>query len=189
MKNANLFDRVLIKISNYGLLFILIMVFHSAYTHDAHEKRFYNSYTISIPDRKPIPIKEDDIKWLALNIYFEARGDGEASRKGVIDVTLNRLYDYRYPNNIESVVTSYKQFSWYWDGLSDTPTDKKAWVKALKLSKTELEKYRDGTYIDSTHGSTHYHKYTIKPKWTKWTKWNKVKYVTTIASHLYYKWI
>ena len=75
---------------------------------------------------------------LAENVYFEARGQGQAGWVAVAQVTLNRVQDTRFPNTICEVVKqglTYEsghpiknkcQFSWYCDGKSDK-------VKILKV--------------------------------------------------------
>ena len=78
---------------------------------------------------------------LALNIYHESRNEPLAGKIAVADVTLNRMYDTRYPNTICGVVRQSKlskwhlergrevplrhkcQFSWFCDGRDDEPRD------------------------------------------------------------------
>ena len=73
---------------------------------------------------------------LALNVYFEARGDDVLSQVATSQVVINRVKDTRYPNQVCDVVFQSEkhengfpkknrcQFSWYCDGKSDQPTDK-----------------------------------------------------------------
>ena len=86
----------------------------------------------------------EELRCLALNIYYEARGSNLADKAGVADVVLNRVKDTRYPNTICEVVHQGKQkpswkdpnvmvmvrhmcqFSWYCDGKADTPQDEDA---------------------------------------------------------------
>jgi spore germination cell wall hydrolase CwlJ-like protein len=71
------------------------------------------------------------------------------------------------------------QFSWYCDGKSDKPTNKKAWFQAKEIASIVL----DGGVFDFTEGATHYHAYYVYPSWRK----TKTK-VARIDSHIFYRW-
>ena len=82
-------------------------------------------------------------KCLAMNMYHEARNQGTAGVLAVSAVVFNRVNDSRFPNTVCGVVeqgptrASWKdpkvrfpikhrcQFSWYCDGKSDKPHNKK----------------------------------------------------------------
>ena len=128
---------------------------------------------------------------LALNVYFEARSENLASQLAVSLVVMNRVEDHRFPNTVCGVVKqglTYKndkvvlgkcQFSWYCDGKSDKPTNKKAWFQAKEIASIVL----DGGVFDFTEGATHYHAYYVYPSWRK----TKTK-VARIDSHIFYRW-
>ena len=80
--------------------------------------------------------ENEDRYCLAQNIYFEAGNQPFAGKLAVAHVTLNRVFDLQFPNDICGVVyesrSYYKswtgemipsrgmcQFSWYCDGKSD----------------------------------------------------------------------
>ena len=87
------------------------------------------------------------ITCLAQAIYFEARDHPTVGQMAVAQVVLNRTHDSRWPNTICGVVKegptySWKenypvkhrcQFSFYCDGLSDVPKDKRSWNKAISI--------------------------------------------------------
>ena len=87
----------------------------------------------------------DDKKCLTENIYFEARGQGQAGWLAVAQVTQNRVDDRRFPNTICEVVKqglTYAsgdpirnkcQFSWYCDGKSDKPKNTKVFNEISEL--------------------------------------------------------
>ena len=129
---------------------------------------------------------------LALNVYFEARSENMASQMAVSLVVMNRVEDHRFPNTVCEVVKqsiTYKnsgqpvinkcQFSWYCDGKPDRPINKQAWFKAKQVASIVL----DGSMIDFTQGSTHYHAHYVYPSWRK----TKTK-VARIDSHIFYRW-
>ena len=142
----------------------------------------------NIPDRSA--------ECLALNMYHEARGQGIAGELAVTAVVLNRVNDKRYPNTICEVVeqgptrASWQnpqvrypiknrcQFSWFCDGKSDKPRDKKSWKWSQQIARLVVS----GLLEDVTGGATHYHAHYVSPKW-RTTKTFTVK----IGSHLYYK--
>jgi len=150
--------------------------------------------------------KSASVKCLAMNMYHEARGQGSAGLLGVSSVVMNRVKDKRFPNTICEVVhqgptrESWKtrqtpdpndakfypirhrcQFSWWCDGKSDEPKDKKTYQRLLTIAQSIV--YNEINFIDITDGATHYHADYVKPAWAK------VKTRTTrIGNHIFYRW-
>jgi|TARA_R100001460_G_scaffold274_4_gene1307 spore germination cell wall hydrolase CwlJ-like protein len=130
---------------------------------------------------------------LALNIYHEARNQPTIGQVAVGQVVMNRVRDERFPDTVCEVVKQGQtyswqpdlpirnkcQFSWWCDGKSDRPQDKKAWEHALLLAS--------GVYLDKLHdfveGSTHYHAIYVLPDWHE-----SKQYVVRINDHVFYKW-
>ena len=149
---------------------------------------------------------ESPIDCLTKNIYFEAKNQSIAGQIAVALVVLNRVKDKRFPNTICEVVhqgptrESWKtrqtsdpndakfypiknrcQFSWYCDGKSDEPRDKKTYERLLTIATSIV--YNKINFIDITDGATHYHADYVKPAWAK------VKTRTTrIGNHIFYRW-
>lgn len=148
--------------------------------------------SITAPDlQSSIPISGEDapswllrttdldgpLKCLALNIYWEARNQSVAGQLAVAQVTLNRFYDRRHPNDVCEVVYDHKQFSWYWDGKPDAPKDKRAWERAIMIASAAM----DGSGHTELQGVTHYHAVYSKPYWKDYmTK------VSVIGDHVFY---
>ena len=134
--------------------------------------------------------KSASIKCLAMNMYHEARGQGSAGLLGVSSVVMNRVRDKRFPNTICEVVyqgptrESWKtrqtpdpndakfypirhrcQFSWYCDGKSDEPKDKKTDQRLLTIATSIV--YNKINFIDITDGATHSQADYVKPAWAK----------------------
>lgn len=141
-----------------------------------------------------------EIQCLALNIYHEARNESLSGKVAVILVTLNRVADKRFPNTICGVVRQGKhflnlkdnkfypkkdrcQFSWYCDGLSDKPNNKKAWVYSIALTRYFLT--RSMMIIDFTEGATHYHADYVNPRWSRQKDFIKTVQIDT---HKFYRW-
>ena len=126
---------------------------------------------------------------MALNIYHEARNESTAGQLAVGQVVMNRVYDDRFPDTVCGVVKqgvhwesiparNRCQFSWYCDGLSDKPRNKKAFVKSQENAQIVLNGWF-GTFMD---GATHYHADYVMPSWSK-THTRIVK----IDSHIFYR--
>lgn len=106
----------------------------------------------------------------------------------VADVTLNRVKSKKYPNTVCKVVTQgYTpgklhgcQFSWYCDGKSDKPKNR----KSFELSKTVAKEALNGSFLGATNGSTHYHAESVQPRWD----FNKLEHTLTINNHRFYKY-
>jgi N-acetylmuramoyl-L-alanine amidase len=120
---------------------------------------------------------KDGLMCLALNIYWEARNQSVAGQLAVAQVTLNRVLDPRYSDNVCDVVYEHKQFSWYWDGKSDVPIENHAWERAYLIASAAL----DGSGHVALEGVTHYHAVYSKPYW----KDHMVK-VAKIDDHIFY---
>ena len=136
---------------------------------------------------------------LALNMYHEARGQGIAGELAVTAVVLNRVNDKRYPDTVCEVVeegptrASWQnpqvrypikhrcQFSWFCDGKSDAPRNKKIYNRMYNLAGAILD--NEISFLDITDGATHYHADYVTPAWAK-TKTGTVE----IQDHIFYRW-
>jgi hypothetical protein len=134
--------------------------------------------TADAPSSLPHKVQLDGpLVCLALNIYWEARNQKIAGQLAVAQVTMNRYYDRRYPDDVCEVVYDHKQFSWYWDGQPDRPKEKRAWEKAILIASAAM----NGSGHAELQGVTHYHAVYSKPYWKDYmTK------VTMIGDHVFY---
>jgi spore germination cell wall hydrolase CwlJ-like protein len=138
--------------------------------------------TVSGMFAEPADLQRDDDRrrshyCLALNVYWEARNQALSGQLAVAQVTMNRVRDRRYPNDICDVVYDHRQFSWYWDGLSDSPKDTRAWENALLVASAAIH----GSGHVELNGVTHYHAVYSQPYWK-----DSMTLVTTIGDHLFY---
>jgi len=117
------------------------------------------------------------IMCLAMNVYWEARDQTIAGQVAVAQVTMNRVASPRYPDTVCGVVNQHKQFSWYWDGVSDVPLHEEAWQRAQMVAQ--------GVYAGSGHSDLgnvlHYHALYAKPYWAK-----GMQLVARIDDHVFY---
>ncbi len=105
---------------------------------------------------------EKELRCLALNVYFEARGEKTEGQLAVALVTMNRMKNRHYPNSVCGVVWQKRQFSWTHDGKSDRPTDMRAWELARKIAQVTYLGYsklsaRSRKALDLTKGALHFY--------------------------------
>ena len=141
----------------------------------------------------------ESAKCLALNMYYEARNQGTAGVLAVTAVVLNRVNDKRFPDTICGVIKqgptrpSWKdkskrfpvkhrcQFSWFCDGKSDNPKNKKEFDRYIEISTAILT--GELPFIDITDGATFYHADYVRPSWAR-TKTRTIE----IGDHVFYRW-
>lgn len=121
-------------------------------------------------ERRLLTRFESEVRCLALNLYFEARSEKEMGQRAVGHVVMNRVKHPTYPNSVCEVVRQggekklhHCQFSWWCDGRSDKPMDKKAWTLSMRLAR----KIYLGIFEDTTDGALWYHATYVKPYWSK----------------------
>ena len=134
-----------------------------------------------VPEPQPDPAAELDC--LAKTIYFEARGESQKGQRAVAAVVLNRVKSSRFPDTICEVVhqggTASRdcQFSWWCDGRSDKPRDRKAWERSVAIARDMI----NGA-PDPTNGALYFHETHVSPSWR-----TQLRRVATIGAHIYYR--
>lgn len=127
------------------------------------------------------------LKCLALNVYFEARGEPEAGQYAVAEVTMNRVASRHYPNTVCGVVYQknwdplrkryVSAFSWTEFASLPAPSGPQ-WEQALKISEDVYYRRRPPQLA----GVLHYHADHVAPSWSR-----EMTLVATIGNHLFYK--
>lgn len=120
------------------------------------------------------------IMCLALNVYWESRDQDLAGQVAVAQVTMNRVASPDYPNDVCGVVYENKQFSWYWDGKSDVPTEERAWDRAQMVAMGVLAGSGHAELMDVN--ITHYHAVYVQPYWAP-----TMTLVARIDDHIFYQ--
>lgn len=115
---------------------------------------------------------------LALNIYYEARGEPIDGQYAVAHVTLNRVHDPAYPNEVCQVVYQKSQFSWTLE--APKPPTGKSWELSVSIASDVVKKRAKRK--DNTFGATHYHADYVSPKWSY-----RLAKVRKIGRHIFYK--
>ncbi len=124
---------------------------------------------------------------LALNVYFEARGEPTAGQYAVAEVTMNRVASSRYPDTVCAVVFQQNwdarrrryvaAFSWTEFNTRPMP-EAEAWQRAREVAEAVYHR-RHKAKLD---GALHYHSVHIKPRWSRGRK-----PIARIGKHVFYK--
>lgn len=117
---------------------------------------------------------------LALNVYWEARGEVPDAQYMIAEVVIERAYSKGYPKDICDVVWQEGQFSWTSDGKSDKPKDDISWLQAQIVANTVL---LYGSEYNT--GATHYATRDAHP-W--WAKDKDMQVVGMYGNHIFYRW-
>lgn len=111
-----------------------------------------------------------ELRCLALNVYFEARSEPMRGKHAVAHVALNRVVHPRFPDTVCSVIKQGGQrvrhrcqFSWWCDGQSDQPVNRKLWADSQAIA----EKVFWGRSEDPTSGALWYHANYVSPYWRR----------------------
>lgn len=127
-----------------------------------------------------------EMNCLALNIYYESRGETRAGQQAVAKVTLNRVASSRYPDTICDVVyeknwskTSKRFISAFsWTELDEVPEPRGAsWSLAMKMAETVYKQ----KHKKLLHGALFFHTKDVSPYWAR-----KKKPVAKIGRHIFY---
>jgi N-acetylmuramoyl-L-alanine amidase len=128
--------------------------------------------------------RDPDLFCLAKNIYWEARGEPRVGKIAVASVTLNRVADRRFPNNICDVVLQRSgdrggcQFRWACDGHRNVMPSGALWRQALDVAREVLTSGQ----TDPTHGALFFHGTRER---TDWRSLHDL--VARIGNHVFYR--
>ncbi|MBM3486447.1 MAG: hypothetical protein FJX67_07405 [Alphaproteobacteria bacterium] len=85
---------------------------------------------------------EDEIRCLALNVYFESRSEPDVGKLAVAHVVMNLVADRRFAGSVCGVIRQggdkvrHKcQFSWWCDGQTDRPLEARAWERSRAIAR------------------------------------------------------
>jgi N-acetylmuramoyl-L-alanine amidase len=131
--------------------------------------------------------RELELRCLAENIYFEARGESLEGQYAIAEVTMNRLASPYYPNTVCEVVHDTRwdrlrrrlvaHFSWTAFEVRQEPTGP-AWDQAMKVAATVY----DGHAMPVVPGALFYHATYVRPYWA-----SSKKVVAKIGNHIFYR--
>ncbi len=125
-----------------------------------------------------------EFKCLALNVYWEAKGEPLIGQIAVASVTLNRLAAQQFPKSVCDVVwqgvgagPGKCQFSWACDRQGNRPADDVAWQRAQQVAFRAM--FLDP--FDPTDGALYFHATYVRPDWS-----NEKPRIMRIGRHIFY---
>ena len=131
--------------------------------------------------------KRRELTCLAMNVYYESRGEPVEGQFGVAEVTMNRAADPRYPNTICEVVHQKRwdylrkrhvsAFSWTEFETVPEP-EGAAWQRAVAVADAAFY----GRRAQRLEGAVHYHALHIRPSWSRGKE-----PVARIGQHVFYR--
>ncbi|BAU47643.1 cell wall hydrolase [Sulfurifustis variabilis] len=132
-------------------------------------------------------VERQNLACLALNVYFEARGEPEAGQQAVAEVTMNRVASRHYPDTVCGVVYQknwdplrkryVSAFSWTEFDTVPTPEGEE-WDRALKVARDVYYQRHEPKLA----GVLHYHATYVRPSWSR----KKIP-VAQIGNHRFYR--
>ncbi|WP_223291932.1 cell wall hydrolase [Defluviicoccus vanus] len=125
-----------------------------------------------------------EFKCLALNVYWEAKGEPLVGQMAVAAVTLNRLGNPRFPKSVCEVVwqgvesgRANCQFSWACDQRGDRPLEDIPWQRAQQVAYRAM--FLDP--FDPTNGALYFHAIYVRPQWA-----DEKARIMRIGRHIFY---
>ena len=110
----------------------------------------------------------EELECLAMTLYHEARGEPDEGKIAVGHVVMNRVADERFPDSVCGVmkqggaeVLHRCQFSFWCDGVTDTPANEEAWSRVEAIARAIYWGYSQ----DPTEGALNYHADYVDPQW------------------------
>ena len=166
-----------------GFLAVLSLVQTVTASKFADLKERSGQYSSDIVSIKTI---EKQLDCLAINIYREAGHEPFEGKVGVAQVTMNRVKDGRFGNDVCGVVYQKNvvmervvcQFSWYCDSTHrNRPVNKEAYNESYAVAKKVLlENFR----LDVLKEALYYHAVYVNPQWN-------LDKIGKIGQHIFYK--
>jgi len=123
----------------------------------------------------------DEVKYMAEAIYFEARNQALVGQVAVGCVIKNRVEHRRWANNVRDVVHQPKHFSYYSDGKPEVYNDTKAHYIAVQMALHVL----NSDACDMYDKIDHYINHDIANPKATWYK--QMKFIMKVGEHSFYK--
>ena len=127
-----------------------------------------------------------ELRCLAENIYYEARGESLDGQYAVAEVTMNRVRSPRYADTICEVV-----FDTRWDPLrqryvghfswTELQDRNEPWGPAWEQAMTVATAVYNGSHLPLVPDALHYHASSVHPYWAQ-----SMHSVATIGNHVFY---
>ena len=120
--------------------------------------------------------RAEELRCLAENVYYEARGEPLAGQFAVAEVTMNRVRSATFPDSVCAVVHQSGAFSWTYQDNPPKPFGYE-WVRAQSVARAVY----DDEKAPVLAGALYYHATHVSPDWA-----GSRSRVARIGRHLFY---
>lgn len=104
--------------------------------------------------------RASELRCLAENVYYEARGEPLVGQYAVAEVTMNRMRSPEFPNSVCEVVHRRGAFSWTYRGEHELPYGYE-WRRAQAIADSVY----DNIESPLVNGALFYHATHVSPYW------------------------
>lgn len=120
---------------------------------------------------------DDELRCLAIGVYYESKGEPLAGQLAVAEVILNRADSGRFPTSACSVLKQRGQFSFVRGGrLPNVSTSSTAWRTAVAIAKVA----REDLWESKASNAMFFHARHVSPRW-------KLAKVASVGNHIFYR--
>jgi spore germination cell wall hydrolase CwlJ-like protein len=174
----------IIKASGLALGLVLAIVLVQAVT-DHKFDQLRNAQGLDNPEVITAKERERQLDCLAINIYREAGYEPFEGKVAVAQVTMNRVENHQFPNDVCAVVYQKSagtrvvcQFSWYCDSTHrNRPVGQKGYTESYEVAKRVL---LEGFRLPVLEDALFYHADYVNPRW-------RLDRIQQIGTHIFYK--
>jgi len=173
----------IIKVGGLALALVLAIALVQAVT-DRKFDQLRSAQGLDKPDVITAKERERQLDCLAINIYREAGYEPFEGKVAVAQVTMNRVEDHQFPDDVCAVVYQKSagtrvvcQFSWYCDSTHRNRPVGKGYEESYEVAKRVL---LEGFRLPSLEDALFYHADYVSPGW-------KLDRITQIGTHIFYK--
>lgn len=169
-----------------GLFLICAIIVTGLITAVFNYKHFKHTTLSGIPAHYTVADRERQLSCLAKNIYWEAAHEPFEGKVAVAQVTINRVNDGRFSDDICAVVYQKNviytkvvcQFSWFCETnhINKSVHPKLYMESEAVAKKVLLENFR----LDGMKDALYYHADYVDPKWNK-------ERIGKIGRHIFYR--
>lgn len=120
---------------------------------------------------------DEEMRCLAVAVYYEAKGEPLEGQLAVAQVILNRRDSGRFANSVCGVVYQRGQFSFTWDGRPDSPSNSAMWQTAQAIAMIAAA----DDWREIVPDATHFHARRVAPGWSR------LQRVSAVGNHVFYR--
>jgi spore germination cell wall hydrolase CwlJ-like protein len=120
--------------------------------------------------------RTEDLQCLALNVYYEARGEVLVGQYAVAEVTMNRVASPDFPDSVCGVVRARGAFSWTYATSMPEPYGYE-WRRARAVADSVY----DNIESPLVNGALFYHATYVSPAWAPTRR-----QVALVGRHIFY---